>query len=873
MPFDGNLWTEVSACRHVRTIEHNAKIEAQGTDEAALPSYPMGGNRMSSLVGGPGRLGQHVARQVRKSPGFFLAAVITLALGIGANAAMFSVVYAVLLKPLPYQEPERLVSVRNTAPGIGWPRCPLAPATYFTYREENRVFEDVAAWSTRAISVTNADEPERVTALLVTDGLLPLLRIRPLVGRQFTREDAVGPGVVMLTYAFWQQRFAGDRGVLGRKLLVDGVPREIIAILPRDQLFREPFSSTLPVMALLPLPFDRARTTIMNFGYAGLARLKPGVTIDEANRDVRRMIPLTTVKFRASTGLGPTFLADMKMGPDVHPLAEDVTGNIGRILWILMGTIGMVFLIACANVANLFLVRAETRQQELAVRAALGASRGRLARALLSESVALGIAGGVAGIGFAEVCIRVVRTTAPAALPRVNEIALGPLVLVFAALLSVVAGFLFGLIPVVKFASPRLAALKDGGRSGTEGRDRHRTRSALVVSEIALALVLLVASGLMIRTFQALGKVDPGFVRGEQILTFALPIPRPLALDAERTLRRQYEIVNRIQQVPGVQSVGLTSVVPLTGSNMENPFLVEDHPEHGNTPMARRMTWILPGYFETMGTRLVAGRHLTWNDVFSYTPVVLVNERLARLYWKTPEEAVGKRVREGARSPWRQIIGVVADIRNDGVAQDAPPHSYWPAVVKDFFDTPIVWQSGLNCVIRSPRTGTPAFLNELREAVRSIDKTVPLARVRTVEAIAATSMAQRTFAVVMLAIAAGVALLLGAVGIYGVIAYITAQRTREVGIRMALGARPGDIAQLFLRHGAALACIGIALGVVAAMALSRLMTSLLFGVSARDPITYVAVSAALATVVLLAGYLPSRRAARMQPVAALRSDV
>jgi len=832
---------------------------------------------MASLPESPRRFARHVERQIRKSPGFFAAAVVTLALGIGANAAMFSVVYAVLLKPLPFDHPDRLVAVLNTAPGIGWKRCTLCAATYFTYREENRVFEDLAIFKRWPATVTGRDEPEQVTALLVTEAFLPLLRIQPLLGRGFTREDVApgGPLQVVITYGYWQRRFAGDPHVVGRGLTVDGMPHEIIGVLPKEPALVEPFyagSGYTPVM-LLPLQLNRATTTISDFTYIGVARLKPGLTVEDANRDIARVIPLTTQKFASFRGLGPSWFRDARLGPDVHLLSQEGMGNVGRVLWILMGTIAIVFLIACANVANLFLVRAEARQQELAVRSALGATRGQLARTLLSESLGLGLAGGIVAIGLAAAAIRVVRATAPAALPRVNEIALHPAVLVFAGLLSLAAGLLFGVIPTLKFASPRLAALRDGGRSASESRDRHRTRSVLVVAEIALALVLLVASGLMIRSFLALRSVDPGFTHGEQLLTFGLSLPETSDLDAERTARRELEILYRIRQLRGVQSAALTTSVSLDGRGPSNPLLIEEFPQQERqAPLSRRMKWISPEYFRTLGTPLLAGRNLTWNDVFGYAPVMLINDRLARIYWKAAADAVGKRARESAAGPWREIIGVVASTRDDGIGQDAPPTWYVPVMVKDFFGGHAFTQSMLVCVVRSPRTGSPAFIQEVRQAIWSVDRTVPLANLRTMEQIAAQSMAQTSFALVMVAIAAAVALLLGVIGIYAVISYITAQRTREVGIRMALGAEPGDVARLFLRHGLALAGIGIVLGVGAATGLSRLMTSLLFGVSATDPVTYALVSGGLAAIALLASYLPCRRAARMHPVAALRLD-
>ena len=675
------------------------------------------------------------ARQLRRSPGFLAAAVVTLALGIGANTAMFSVVYGVLLKPLPFEQPDRLVSIWSTAPGVGWDQAVLAPAQYFTYRDEHRAFEDVAVWVQRPVSVTGHGEPDRVPALHVTDGFLGVLKVQPLFGRGFTRDDdrAGASRRVLLAYGYWQQRFGGDRGVIGRSITLNGEPHEVIGVLPRGFRFME----TGPAL-LLPLAFDRAAITIQDFSYRGLARLKTGISLEQASADVGRMIALVPRKFPASPGLGPSWFADARMGPEVHRLAQDAAGDVGPLLWVLMGTIAMVLLIACANVANLFLVRAEGRQQELAVRAALGAGRGRLARSLLAESVMLGGAGGAVGVSLAYGVLSLVRALAPAALPRVTEIGLDAVVLLFAAALSVVAGLLFGLVPVMKVASPRLAALRDGGRSASDGRERHRTRSVLVVSEVALALVLLVASGLMIRTFQSLRHVDPGYVRAEELLTLSLSVPRALAENGEQAVRRHEEILRQLEQLPGVQAVALTSSIPLDGTGMGNPMLVEPFPQpEGQAVMSRRMKWISPGYFEAMGTRLAAGRHLTWAELYGFAPVVLINERLAREYWQTTAAAIGQRVRATRQSPWREIIGVVANERQDGLAQEPPPQIYYPCLVKDFWAAGTTQgQRTLTYVIRSPRTGSPAFLQEVRQAVWSVNRDLPLARVRTQRAAA-----------------------------------------------------------------------------------------------------------------------------------------
>ncbi len=812
---------------------------------------------------------RYAARTLRKQPGFAAVAALTLALGIGANTAIFSVVHGVLLKPLPFHEPERLVGVWHRAPGLNIPLLEQGAATYFTYRESGRVFEDIALWDSQEVSITGRGEPERAQALRVTDGLLPILRVQPLLGRFFTKEDDApgSPRRAILTHGYWQRRFGGAPDVVGRSLDVDGRPCEVIGILPPS--FK--FLRTDPAM-LLPFRFNRAEVVVGDFSYRAVARLKPGATLEQANADLARMIPLTFDRFAILPGLTRKLFDEAQIGPQVRPLSRDVIGDVGGVLWILAGTVGIVLLIACANVANLFLVRAEGRQQELAVRTALGASRSRLARELLCESVALALAGGALGLLLARAGIGLLARLAPAGLPRIDEISIDPVVLVFTLAISVLTGLLFGLIPVVRFGTPNVAALKEGGRSASDAPGRHRARNALVVSEIALAFVLLIVSGLMIRTFIALQQVDPGFVRPEEVQTFRVSIPRALIEDPQQTALAHEQIARRLEQVPGVVSVGLSSSVTMDGNRGSTPIFVEGFTEPGRalSPI-RRYKRIAPGYFETMGNPVLVGRPITWTDIHQGRPVVIVTENLAREYWTTPAGALGKRITQSLENPWREIIGVVGNERDDGLNRAAVATVYWPMLLKPWWNEPIDVQRTMAYVVRSTRVGSPGFLRELQRAVWSVNPNLPLASVRTLDEIHANSMAQASFALVMLAIAATVALLLGSVGIYGVIAYIATQRTREIGIRMALGAQAGDVRRLFLRHGLLLAAVGIGLGIGLALALTRVMSALLFGVSPMDPVTYVTVAAGLATVALLATYLPARRASRTDPIIALRS--
>jgi predicted permease len=801
---------------------------------------------------------------------FTVTALLTLGIGIGANAALFSVVYGVLLEPLPFDEPDRLVGVWHTAPGMNQAQVSQGPAFHLTYRDENRVFENIGMWNSRSVTLTGVGEPERIPVLTVTDGILPTLRVRPLAGRLFSRDDDSprSPERAILTYAYWQRKFGGDRAIVGRPLVVDGRPREVIGILPDGFDF---FGSRAAM--LLPMRLDPAEVFVGNFAHRGVARLKPGVTTAQANADIARMIPLVLERFPLPPGFTRDMVDKVRLGPNVHPLAIDVIGDVGPVLWLLFGAVGLVLLIACANVANLFLVRAEGRQQEFAIRSALGASWARLAGELLAESATIGVAGGVLGVALAWASLRMLVTMAPAGLPRLHEIGLNPVVLLFTLGISILAGVLSGLMPVLRLARPRLSALKDGGRSASDGRERHRARSALVIAEIALAVVLLVGSGLMLRTFQSLRGVEPGFVNPQDVLTLRLSIPETVAADSEQTARTHEQMVRRIEQVPAVVSVGLSSSIPMDGDSSHDPVFVEDFPmSEGQMPPMRKHKWVSPRYFETMGNPLVAGRALTWADLYSRTPVALVSENLAREHWKAPAAAIGRRVRETPNSAWREIIGVVGDVRDDGAAQKAPLIVYWPFLMGQFWGEDQFVQRNMAYAIRTKRLNSPGFLKEIQKAVWSINPSVPLASVRTLNDIRAESMAQTSFALIMLGIAAAVALLLGVVGVYGVIACIAARRTREVGVRMALGAEPRDVARLFVRHGALLAGLGIALGVAGAAALSRLMSSLLFGVSPTDPLTYAAVSVGLAVLAILAGYLPARRASRVDPVVALRTE-
>jgi putative ABC transport system permease protein len=810
-----------------------------------------------------------IARRLMRAPMFTTVAILTLAVGIGANTAIYSVVRGVLLKPLPFSEADRLVGVWLTAPGISIKDMSLSPASYFLFREEGRVFEDVGLWDDGAVSVTGRGEPERVRVLRVTDGTLKVLRVNPALGRTFSAEDdsPKGPERVLLMHAYWQRKFGSDTSVVGQSVIVDGKPREIIGVLPADFRF---LNQTAQLV--VPFRFNRATLHAANFSYQGVARLKPGVTLDQANADVARVLPLVPERFPIPGGFTRQMWDDVKLGPNVRPFSVDAIGDIGRMLWVLLGTVGLVLLIACANVANLFLARAESRQQELAIHAALGAGSRRVAWELLSESLTLGLAAGLAGLALAYAGVRALVANAPDGLPRVSEIAIDPMVLLFTLGISLVAGLLFGALPAMKFARPNLSsALKDGGRLSSAGRERHRARHTLVVAEIALAVVLLVASGLMMRTFQAMRKVEPGFVRPEQVLTLRVSIHQSLIADDEQAIRAEEQILRRIEQIPGVISVGLSSSITMDGNDSNDPIFVEDVPTPADKiPPIRRMKWTSENYFQTMGNPVMAGRQFTWADIYNRAPIVMVSENFAREFWKDPAAAIGKRIRQTPKHSWFTIVGVVGNELDNGVVQPAPTIIYWPLLIENHYDNKLFAQRSVAFAVRTDRVGSPTLLSEVQRAVWSVNANLPVASVRTLDQIRAGSMAQTSFALVMLAIAAAVALLLGIVGIYGVIAYIATQRTKEIGIRLALGAAARDVSGLFIRQGAVLAALGIGCGIVVAALLTRAMSSLLFGVSALDPLTYVAVAIALGGTAVLASYLPARRASRVDPAIALR---
>jgi putative ABC transport system permease protein len=809
-------------------------------------------------------------RRLWKVPVFTSVAVLTLAIGIGANAGVFSIVDGVLLKPLPYPAADELVALDHEAPGIGLKNAGAAPFLMFTYADGARTFDHIGLWRANTASVTGVGDPEEVRTIQTTEGAFRALGVQPIVGRAFSPQDDE-PGAretVILMAGYWRTKFGADGGIVGRQIILDGRARDIIGVMPDSFRFLD-----RPAAMITPLRLDRNQTRLGNFSFQGIARLKPGVAVEEATADAQRLIPVAMHRFPVPLGASLKVFESTRLTPTIKPLKQFVIGDIATVLWVLMGTIGLVLLIACANVANLLLVRADGRQQELAIRAALGAGQRRLALEFLTESVMLGALGGLAGLALASGMLRVLLWMAPATLPRSNDIAIDWRVVLFTAAASLVAGLLFGLVPVFRYVRADIVtALRAGGRTQSSDRDRYFARSSLVVVQVALAFVLLVGAGLMIRTFEAMRLVQPGFAAADHVQTLRLSIPTAQVRDEETVVRMSQAIADKIAAIPGVDGIAMTSNVPMTTPGWHDPIFVADQPEHDSLPPVRAFRFVSPGLFRTLGIGMVAGRDFTWSDLYEGHAVAVVSENLARELWRTPSAALGKQIRETLNSPWREIIGVAADLRDEGVDRKAPAIVYWPMLMANFEGSPHWSQRTVVFVVRSRRTGSAGFVTEINQAVWAINANLPIANVRTLNEIYDSSMARTSFALVLLGAAGGMALLVGLAGIYGVISYAVSQRTREIGIRVALGAKNSDLMRLFLGYGATLAAFGIVSGFAAALALGRLMTSMLFEVGPMDPATYAAVAVGLLSIAALASYLPGRRVTAVDPVEALRSE-
>jgi putative ABC transport system permease protein len=806
-------------------------------------------------------------RTLRRAPAFTLVSTLTLAVGIGAATTVFSVVNAVHIKPLPYPDADALISIWNISPTAeNRDEVPISATQFFTYQDENRVFAALGLWSRGAATVTAGTGPEEIQALRLTSGTLHALGVAATVGRWFSQDDdaPASEDSVILADGYWRRHYGADLSVIGRTLIVDDRPRTVIGVMPAG--FR--FLNETPDV-ILPFRFVRSRLLLGSFNYFAIARLKPGVTLEQARADNARMNAIWLNSWPSPPGFDKQTFAKE---PGLRPLKRDVVGDVGPVLWVLMGTTGLVLLIACANVAHLLLLRAEQRGQELAVRAALGAASHRIARQLLVESLLLALLGGGLGVGLTLIAVRLLIAYGPANLPRLHEISVDPLVLSFALSITLLSSVVFGLIPLARHVRPQIVPLlRLGERSSSAGRAQLRARHMLVVVQVSLSLVLLVASGLMIRTLLSLRAVDPGFAHPDQVQLLRLTVPRTLVdEDPERVFGMQRDILDRVANIPGVSAASLASAAPMEPYISANKIFVEHQPQ--TDAPTRRFKFVFPRYFATVGTPMVAGRDFEWTDLNQRRAVAVISENMARELWRNPTAAVGKRIRENPDGPWREIVGVVGNVFDDGVQAPAPVMAYWPALMENFEGERIRVRRAVTLAIRSGRAGTEGFLKDVQQAVWAVNASLPLARFETLDAIYERSLARTSFTLVMLVMASAIALLLGLVGIYSVVAYTVTQRTREIGIRLALGAQPEGLKRMFLRQGLTLGLSGVIAGLAVAVAVTRLMSSLLFGISPLDPTTYLLVSGVVIGAAGIASYLPAQRAIAVDPVKALRAQ-
>ena len=811
-------------------------------------------------------------RGLRKDRSVAVAVLLTLALCIGANTAVFSVVNAIVVRPLPSPDADALVSLWHEAPGLpqrGDGRLTCSPSMFFSYRDQNAVFESFGLWSTRTVIVAG-ERPQRVPALLMTHGVLDALGVGPALGRWFSPEDDTpgSPETVVLTHGYWERRYGGDPDVLGQAVSVNGRPRVVVGVMPRS--FR---LLTTDAELFLPYQFDRDAVHLGDYSYMGLARVRPGVTIAQVDADIDRMLPGWLVAWPAPSGFAAAVFHNLGLAASAQSLKRDVVGDVGGVLWVVMGAVGVVLLIGCANVANLMLVRIEGRRRELAVRAALGAGWGRIARTLLCESMVWAVAGGLVGLGVAYAALRGLVVLGPDTLPRLEHVSMDLSVLAFAGGVSVLSGLLFGFAALFKCGPVDiLPALQGGGRSMSLTRERRQPRNTLVVVQVALVLVLLVAASLMLQTAHALRELHPGFVRADEVQLVRVSVPEEQLEDPVLVFRQYQRIRDALAAIPGVDDVAFTTAAPLEGGRTDAIVAADTVAREGSVPPLRRSKFVSPGMLRTLGTSLIAGRDFTWADIYQYRPVAMVSEQVAVELWGSSESAVGQRIWAHALDPWREVIGIVDEVHDDGLDRPAPSTIYWPGLMRQFVGTDLWVRPSVVFLVRSSRTGEAGFLDDVNRVIQATNGTIALGQTRTLQSLAERSLARTSFALVMLAISGAVALALGVVGIYGVIWYSVTHRAREVSIRLVLGAQPGTLRRMFVRHGLRLAVVGVGCGLALATVMSPLLSSLLFGVSPLDPRTYVAVGLALTAAATLASYCPARRAVAADPLFALRGD-
>ena len=804
-------------------------------------------------------------RGLWKSPGFAVAALVTLSLGIGATSAMFSVVKAVLLTSLPYDAPEQRVMVWSK--WVSFEKTWVSSQEVWDYREHASTMTDVAFWGNTFQNLTDAGEPVRLTVGLVSANTFDVLGTRPLVGRTFTadEEQVNGPAVAVIGYELWQGQFSGDRGLIGRRIVLNDVLVEVIGVMPKG--FRLPTDFTAdaaePTQLWRPLRLAKVNRSAHTF-YAA-AVLAPGQTADTATAELRAITQRLTEQGEYDPQMQFTAFA---VGLD-----REIRGKLRPAMWLLMGAVGFLLLIACVNVANLLLVRGDARVREMAVRTALGASPKRLMRQLFTESVALAIVGGMLGLGLASAALSVLTRVDPMSLPPVAAVRLDMTVITFTLLLAVVTTLVFGLAPALRTLHVDLVeSLREGGHHATLGSRRRRLRGALVVVEVALAVVLVVGAGLMIRTLAALGDIDLGF-NPDRVLTMRVTIPGSRYATQESVVHFYDELLERVDALPGIEAAGVVRALPLASEIGDYGIDVDGFAESPGREAKGHAQVVSDGAFEAMEARLVRGRWFNASDTLASVPVAVVNETMARTYWTDLTAVVGGRIRLGSapERPWATVVGVVADERHHGVTGIVKekffiPHHQWPIATAG--GDPI-----RSVFVVARTTGDPmSVAGAIRAEVKQMDASLPVANVRSMNDVVAAALATPRLTGFLLGVFAAIALALAAVGIYGVLAYLVSQRTHEIGIRLAIGADRSHVLGLVLLQGLGLAAVGIVAGLIGAFALTRLMQSLLYGVRPHDPITFVAVTAALLLIALMASVLPAWRAIRVSPVIALRAE-
>ena len=818
---------------------------------------------------------RHAWRSLRRTPAFTVTVVLTLVIGIGAAVAIFAVVNGVLLRPLPYGDPERLVGTWHALPGVNISKANQTSGTYFTYQRFAQTIESIGLSQEGAVNVSEpggAGEPQRLASGTITATLIPTLRVSPLLGRNFTEaEDRPnGPEVVIIGERLWRNRFAADPGIIGRTMDVNGLAREIVGVMPGR--FRYPAAET---QLWFPMRLDPNASFSGGFNYNGIARLKPGMTVQAAQREFTAVLPrLVELYPLLVPGVSSQVLLDQaRPSPLLVPLRQDQTEAIARTLWMVAAAAGLVLLVACANVANLVLVRADSRQRELAVREALGAGRARVLAHFLGESALLAAIAAALGLIVAWIAVRALVVAGPAGIPRLEELSIDATTVLFAVAVATVAAGITSVIPALRIGRvPLFHALREGGRGGTAGKSQHRLRGAMVAVQIALALVVLAGSGLLVRTFQRLNAVRPGF-EAERVATFWLSLPRARYANDSALVRFWTTVTERVAALPGVQSVGLSSRLPLLPYGMNrNPFYAEDDPTtETQIPPLQLYTVADGAYFRTMGIPLVAGRPFDRLGV-QRAGEAIISQRTAEQFWKDPtgRAAIGKRFRSLPNSPWYTIVGVVGDARDTALAAAPAQTVYFPVSA----DRDTLFSQGQRTLALVVRTaGEPTtVIKPVQGAIRELDPTLPTFEVRPMTAVMRASMAQLSFTIAMLGAAAGVTLLLGAIGLYGVMAYLVTLRTRELGVRIALGAQPRAVAAMMTRQGLLLTVFGIGGGLVLFALVARFLRAFLFGVAPGDPVALAAAALVLVGVATLASWIPARRAARVDPADTLRAE-